>query len=774
MHKKVLNRCLIYAILILGIATSCSTTKVLSEDQLRLKSNVVEVTNADEHPDFKGESNISNYVQQKSNTYFIKTKKGGWNPFLYVYNWANGKGKGWDKFVKKAGQEPVIFDPQLVEDSEENIMNHLKFLGYYNSTVTDSIAVKRKNAVVFYNVTLGKQYPIKKIIYDISDPNIKKDILSDTVNSLVKVGMPISEELLDKESERSARFLKNMGYYEFSKNYYFFSADTVTYRDSALLKISVRNYTRNESPEDQKPHRKFYFGDVTIFPVSDNLKYRVSVAEKIPMILDTIPYNDITILYDKNRKIRPSVLYKMNRIKPGELYTENIVNNTYQRYANMRLYNSVSVELTKVDTNIVDCSIRLLPSKSNGFQVNLEASANSTGLIGISPEISYYNRNIFKGGEWLSLSVMGNFQFSVTDDTRAIEFGANAGLSFPTFVLLPESAFRNVIPRTDINLTYNFQQRPEYTRNMLGGKFGWSWSSPNNKFYFQANPLQINIVNLPYYSPQFMESLTNPFVRESYKNHFDFGLGYNMQYSSTPSLNPQVSYLKSNLQIDISGNLLSAFNKFMPTDSTGAHTIWASPYSQYVRAEGSVSYTWMFGKDNKQAVAVRGLVGAGFAYGNSTKMPFERLFWGGGSNSLRGWSGRSIGPGSAPLDTTFTIPNQTGDMRLEANIEYRFPIFSIFRGAVFFDWGNIWNLQSDNTLLRATTEDYTKFSFKNMLKTSSLSAGLGLRLDIMNFIIVRFDWGFKLYDPTTFSWNGIDKWFKRGGSAFQFGIGYPF
>lgn len=183
MYKKVLRNVLIWCILILGIASSCSTTRVLTEDQLRLKSNVVEVTNSKDYPDYKGQSNIGNYVRQKANTYFIKTKKGGWNPFLYVYNWANGKDKGWDKFVKKLGQEPVIFDPSMVEDSKENIENHLRFLGFYNSKVNDSIQIKNKNAVVFYNVKLGKRYPIHKISYEILDPNIREDILKDTVNS---------------------------------------------------------------------------------------------------------------------------------------------------------------------------------------------------------------------------------------------------------------------------------------------------------------------------------------------------------------------------------------------------------------------------------------------------------------------------------------------------------------------------------------------------------------------------------------------------------------
>ena len=767
-------------VLLASLLASCSTTRILSEDQTRLKSNVVTVVNRKDHPEFQ-DPTLDNYVRQKANTYFIKTRRGGWNPFLYIANWTNGKGGGWDRFVTKLGQAPVVFDPSLMVDSKENITTHLRYLGYYGSSVQAIAKIHRQQTVVDYLVTLGKQYPVKAVYYEIDDHSLAEEIFKDTANSLIYPGVPLSEALLDKESERSAQYLRNRGYYEFSKNFYFFAADTVSVTDSALLRISVRNYPRGGSPDDAIRHRRFYFGDVRVYPVSDIIRYRASISRKIPQILDTVQYENLTILYDKKRRIRPSVLYKMNSIEPGELYSSSVVNNTYQRMSNLRIYNSVSVELTKADTNIVDCSIRLLPSKAHGYKVNLEASTNSTGLIGISPTISYYNRNIFHGGEWLSLSVSGNFQFSVRDETRATEFGANAGLSFPTFLLLPPWIFKNVIPRTDVELSYNYQRRPEYTRNMIGANLGWSWSSQSNKYYFKIVPLQINIVNLPVYSAAFMESLTNPFVREAYKNHFEFGLGVDVQYSSDPSINPANSFFKADFQFDIAGNLLSAFNSFMPVDTSGFRTIWNSPYSQFVRGELSLAYTWKFGRDNKQAIAVRGLGGLGYAYGNSAKMPFERLFWAGGSNSLRGWTARSVGPGSLQMDETFSIPNQTGDMRLEANIEYRFPLFSIFRGAVFADWGNVWNLSrtgNHHSMEGSSSEDQNAeelsyFSWKNMMRTSAFSAGAGIRLDL-NFVVVRFDLGIKLYDPSTQQWPNISKWFRRGGYAFQFGIGYPF
>lgn len=782
MHQGRLLYILLFCISVpsLFLLESCSTTRTLSEGQTRLKSNVVTVVNRKEHPDFQ-DPTLDNYIRQKPNTYFIKTRRGGWNPFLYISNWTNGKGGGWDRFVTKLGQAPVVFDPALMEDSRDNISTHLKYTGYYGSHVQAIASVLNRQTVVDYLVTLGKQYPIKSIYYEVDNPDLAEEIFKDTVNSLIQRGKPLSEDLLDKESERSAVYLRNQGYYEFSKNFYFFAADTVSVQDSALLRISVRNYPRGGSPDEAVRHRRFYFGKVEIYPVSDNIRYRASVASRIPQVLDTVNYGDITILYDKKRRIRPSMLDKMNRIVPGELYNESIVNNTYQRMSNLRIYNSVSVELTKADTNTVDCSIRLIPSKAHGYKVNLEASTNSTGLIGISPSISYYNRNIFKGGEWLSLSVSGNFQFSVRNSTRATEFGANAGLSFPTFVLLPDRMFKNIIPRTDIELSYNFQRRPEYTRNMIGANFGWSWSSQSNKFYFKVVPLQINIVNLPVYSDSFLESLTNPFVREAYKNHFEAGLGFDLQYSSDPSINPANSYFKADFQFDIAGNLISAFNPLMPVDSSGFRTIWNSPYSQFVRGELSLVYTWKFGRDNKQALAVRGLGGIGYAYGNSAKMPFERLFWAGGSNSLRGWTARSVGPGSSRMDRTFSIPNQTGDMRLEANIEYRFPLFSIFRGAVFADWGNVWNLERTGRHESMgggsgedhSTEELSYFRWGDVFRTSAFSAGAGLRIDL-NFVVVRFDVGIKLYDPATQQWPNIRTWFSRGGYAFQFGIGYPF
>lgn len=753
--------------IVLGIFffSSCSTTRVVPQGSYRLKENKVTITNTLEFPTYSV-SDIQSYIRQKPNTYFVF----GWNPFLYIYNWSNGKERFWDRFVRKIGQAPVIFDPKMVDDSKTNMLTHLDFLGYYNSKVADSIVAEKKLASVFYDVTLGKQIPITEIVYIIKDSLLREKYFADTVNSFIKVGLPLSEQLLDKESTRAASAFRNDGYYGFTKNYFFFKADTLSTPGEAKLEVTIDNYTRNELPRDAKPHKQFYIGDVTIYPVSDVIRYRATLARRGTQLLDTLKFEDLIILYDKKLKIRPNVLARMNRVQPGSIYEEDIVNNTYQRLSNLRLFSSVNVSLDQVAIDTVDCNIRLIPSKSQGYKLNLEASINSTGLLGISPAISYYHRNIFRGGEWLNLNFMGNFQVAINNrSTRSNELGASASISFPTFLFLPDKIFKKTLPRTDLTASYNFQQRPEYTRNMLGGSFGYTWNNTSKNFFYRVYPIQMNIIKMYNLSPDFYKTLKDPFIQDSYKDQFDFGAGGSFSYSSNTTMNANVSNFKANLTLDLAGNLISAFNKVMPTDTLGKHTVWGSPYAQYARGELSLVYTYCFGKDKKQALAARFMTGLGYAYGNSTAMPFERLFWAGGSNSLRAWKARSVGPGSMPIDTTFSIPNQNGDFKLEANIEYRFPLFSVFRGAIFFDAGNVWTLRENSN----DSGGNGQFHINDFYKTIALNTGVGIRLDI-KFVVIRLDMGIKLHDPSTFMWRGVDKWFKKDGYAVQFAIGYPF
>ena len=222
--------------------------------------------------------------------------------------------------------------------------------------------------------------------------------------------------------------------------------------------------------------------------------------------------------------------------------------------------------------------------------------------------------------------------------------------------------------------------------------------------------------------------------------------------------------------MDVAGNLLSAFNGLMNVDENGARMIWNTPYSQFIRGELTLGKTWIWDNKYKHALATRFLAGMGYAYGNSSALPFEKHFYAGGANSLRGWQARTVGPGTAPMDDSFIIPNQTGDMRLEANIEYRFNLFWNFYGAAFIDAGNVWTLASEG----AEDADLTQFRWKNFGKSLAANWGVGLRLDF-DFLLIRVDAGLKIHDPAREQrWLTPGEWFERGGHAFHFGVGYPF
>lgn len=718
------------------LSFSCSTTRVLGDGQFRLADNKVVVDNDRKF----NTKEIESYIKQKPNSYIIF----GWNPFLNIYNWSGKNAdKGINKFLREIGTAPVVYQPSQVEASVENINRHLEYLGYYGSDVRSEVRVNGKRVTVTYSVTLGRRYRIGNVSFAVPDGEFKEDFYADTAAVSIRPGDFLSEDALEKETERAASMFRRKGYFGFTKNYFSFEADTLARRDTADLLMTVKEYTRNQTAEYARPHRKYFFGDVSIS-------------------------------YDNDLKFNDRVLKNICTIRPGAMYDEREVNTTYSRLSALRLFSGVNVALNPRDSGIVDCDISLTKSRMQGFKVNLEGSTNSTGLIGISPQVSYYHKNIFHGGQWLNLGFLGNFQFKYDDrSVKSNEFGVSAGLSFPEFLGLPNSIFHGPsLPRTEINASYNYQNRPEYTRNMISTSYGYSGSLRNGKFFYQFYPIQAKIVRLTNLDPNFYTTLSgNPFMRDAYQNHFDVGSGLVAYYTTSTALVPKETYEYARLQLDASGNVLSLFNKAMRRDDYGSRLIWNTPYSQYIRTELTLGKTFVFGKNGGQALAIRLLGGVGYAYGNSSTIPFEKQFYSGGANSMRGWQARSLGPGNSKADTTFVIPSQTGDVKLEANLEYRFPMFWKLCGAVFTDVGNIW-------ILKETDGDdgsHTHFDLKNLAASLAADWGIGLRVDL-NFLILRLDMGMKVYDPSldTARWRSPSQWLKKDGYTLHFGVGYPF
>jgi len=751
-RRSYIYRCL-SAIFIVALICSCSTVKVIPEGESMLRNNNIKLLNRSR----VRTGDISALLRQQPNSSVVL----GWKPSVVIYNWTKGR----------FGQAPVVFDSTLVYRSKENINNYLISRGYYNSTIKDTIITSGKKTTVRYSVLPGNFFRIDTVIYNIADTAIARVIAKDAPNSTLRKGSVLSENRLESEGVRLSSILRNNGYYNFSKNFFFFEADTSSGSGSAQLYITVNNYVRSGSENDTRAHQQYRVRNISIYPDYDPMR-------EVDADITNIHRNDNISIYesDHGKSVRPGVIDRLNLIKPGELYSEKTANDTYNRFVALRYYSGVNLQFDEVFENDsdslgkVDLTIRLTPSKSQGFKLNLEASTNSSGLFGISPNVSYFHKNIFRGGEWFTLGFMGNFQFKFREPARSTEFGVSAGISFPQFLFLPKRFFETYVPRTDINTGYNYQYRPEFTRNLISATFGYNWRS-GERFSYTLNPVQLSIIKLSNIVDDFYDKLENPFLRNAYRNYFDIGAGGSIYFNTLgSSIDPGISRERTSFYLrwiyDISGNMLSIFNSKMSIDATGSKMIWNTPYAQYIRSDLYLVRTWRLNRGS--SLATRLNIGIGYAYGNSSAMPFEKLFYAGGSNSMRGWTARTLGPGSMPINTTFSIPNQTGDLKLELNAEYRFRMFWKFEGALFGDVGNVWTLKSETITDRAG-----QFRLDDFYKSIAANWGVGLRLD-MSFVIFRLDMGMIVRDPYRMQWLGPSKWLRRDNFAIQFGINYPF
>ena len=687
------------------LATGCATQR-LAEGEYRLAGNKIKVVGKQ-----ISSSELTSYLAQKPSASFLG--------------------------IRRPGTPLVIHDDSQVQTSADNIENHLEYIGYYGSKVTSEVEYQGKKAYVTYFVTPGKRYTIRSIDFELpEDEEFRQEFETDKPRITIKEGQYLSESALEAETVRSAEFFRNRGYYGFDKSFYFCEADTLSHDGTAALTMAIRDYSRNGSPDEAKPHRKFTIGNVTLS-------------------------------YPKEVPIRTYVLEELNVLRPGMPYSERAVNATYSRLSNLSVFNSVNVTMNPVSDNVVDCDINLLNGGVQGFKANLEASVNSTGLFGISPQLNYFHKNFFHGGELFNLGLKGNFQFKTKDKIRSTEFSVSSSLRIPKLIGLPNSLFRGPnLPHTDLSLGFSYQDRPEYKRTMITTSFGYTGNLGRN-FFYQFFPFQANIVRLFSVSESFAERLVSDlFLLNAYSDHFDMGMGGMLYYTTDPTPIPKRTYTYGRLSFDLAGNVLSLFNSAMPTNQIGQHTIWQIPYAQYVRGELQLGQTIRFGGGDNQAVAFRFLVGAGYGYGNSTTVPFEKQFYAGGANSMRGWQARALGPGRVqPWTEYFLIPSQTGDFKLEANVEYRFPIVWKLEGALFADAGNVWNLRLADYM------EGSNFSFD----TIAADWGLGLRVNL-DFILVRIDLGAKIYEPCRPAGEGLigpDQGFKSGNFALHFGVGSP-
>ena len=500
-------------------AGACSVTRSLKDGEYLLRKNQVKV----DDPSFDAASLMS-YIAQKPNSYLL-----GVNPLLSVYNWGGDGKTKMGRFVQSVGVAPVVYDPALVEKSINSIGNHLHYIGYYGSQVESQVQVKGRKVYVSYYVALGKRYTISAIDYVLPEygtmvkgrkvyvsyyvalgkrytisaidyvlpeyGTIKQEFMEDLPHSTVAVGDFLAEEDLEKEAERSALMFRNKGYYGLTKSYYLFDADTLSHDGTAKLTYNLRDYALGDPVSTAKPHQKFTLGKVNI-----------SHPEKL--------------------KIRRRTLENMNTLRPGQLYSEQEVNTTYTRLANLGMLSGVNVSIQPTSDKTIDADITLRNSRLQAIKADLEGSFNSTGLFGISPQINYYHKNIFHGGERLNVGVKGNFQFKPGSNAYSTEVGITTSIRFPQFLGLPNRVFKGTnIPTTDVSLAFTYQDRPEFRRTLITTAFTYNGRVGQN-FFYQFSLFRLNIARLFNIQQDFLAKIikANPFIMNAYMGRFDHGI----------------------------------------------------------------------------------------------------------------------------------------------------------------------------------------------------------------------------------------------------------
>jgi outer membrane protein assembly factor BamA len=765
---------------------SCSSVKFVKDgeyllDKVAIESDIRQYKSAELRP----------YLHQQPNFKAFGLMK--WQ--LYVYDWSGADADKWiNKQLRKLGEAPVILDTTLVEQSAEELERFLTNKGYTDAGVTTSIDTTRyKKAVVTYHVTGNEPYIIRDYQMKFGDPMIDSIArlkppprmwietafrsAPDDYMPVIKEGDLFDRDLLDKERQRITSLLRRNGYYAFNKDNLGYLADS-SYKQKVVDMEMLLHPYRQVMPDGsvtELPHRPYYIKDVTVLTDYDPLRQD---GDEPFTPTDTVKAGTISVIYGRSgRTLHPDVLRRSNYLTPGSQFNERSLEQTYSSFASLHALRSVNIRFSETeesDTMKLSAIIFTSPSRPHGFGVDIEGT-NSAGDLGFASSMNYQHRNLFKGSEIFSAKIRGAYE-SLSGNTafglnNYWEIGGEMSLSFPQF-LLPfthESFRRRIHASTEFGLSYNRQTRPEYERAVVSGKWGYNWQNRgNSQARHSFSLIDVDYLFLPRINADFKESLPAATRQYNYIDQFIVSSSYSYSFSNYDPRYRQRNTHSLRTSVELAGNLLYALSNLTNVwkEDNGRYKLFGIEYSQYAKLD--VDFSKGFILDNRSRLAFHLGVGIAVPYGNADQIPFDRRYFSGGANSVRGWSVRSLGPGSMSKDSADFI-RQSGDIRLDVNLEYRTKLFWKFELAAFADAGNIW------TIRPYSSQKNGSFNFTRFYREIAFSYGLGLRLDL-DFVLFRIDTGFKAYDPQE---QGIRRWaISRPGSsdnfAWHFAVGYPF
>lgn len=697
---------------------------------------------------------------------------------LWLYNIAGKpkKNKGIRYYIKnKLGRKAVLLRDVNAQRTSDLIRNRLYNNGFFFPHINYQIDIKekKKKASVTYDVTLGPQYLINKVIYPDSSSDLTYILHYSQEESLIKSGNPYNLDLLKEERARLNSILKNDGYYYFNEDFLLWEIDST-------LNEKVNIFLTVKEDIDEKYLQIYRFNEIYVNPQFD-LSNSESYTDFDTLRVDSIYY------LENDSVFRPEIIVGEIDMEKGSRYTSELHDRTIRKFTGLGPFKFVNVrfEENESDSLLLDAFINLTPLPKKSLRLEFSLTSKSNNFAGPGFEVSFRNRNLLKGAELLTVNLNTGFETQITKDSKGLnsyEIGGDIQLELPRFIVPFNIASANVKypPKTLFKIDYRLLSRIQYYKmSSVGAKYGYKWRESIDKIH-ELYPITFNYVQLLDTKSDFDSLLnSNPLLKKSFEQQFIFGTSYSYTYDSRLEGERKNNYY-FNIGIDLAGNSLRAGARiFNPVENPNdkRYEIFGRPFSQFVRTDITFKYHLNLGEHHKLVNRITG--GIGVPFGNSSTLPYIKQFYIGGSNSIRAYQARTLGPGTYNLDkdkqrNTFFL-DQAGDIKMEANIEYRFDIISFLKGAFFADAGNIWLLSSD------TTKPGGKFESKDFYKEIAIGTGAGLRVDA-SFFVIRFDWAFpirKPYFPEGKRWvfdeiKFGDKNWRQDNFVFSLAIGYPF
>ena len=722
-------------------------------------------------------------ILPKPNTTILGMRPGLW----FFYKAGNPEKKGLRRFMKnKLGQTPVYMSDIDAEQIAQVLKAHLINNGYFRSEVTSHVKIKGKKGSVTYTAQVHRPYRIRDISFPRMD-TLFTNIDSVKDDSFIKSRQRYNLERLQAEQERIEAALENLGFFYFDDRHLIFEADSTVGEKQVDLLLSL------EPGVPEKAKRVYRMGNINVYP-----DYTLS-NDTVTVAADTTIVEGYRYI-DRNDNYRPQTITKVINFRPGNIYRDIDREFTLRHLMSLGSFKFVDIRFkeSERDSFLLDTDIYLTPHLRNSLRGEVQLVSKSNNFVGPGLSLRFTNRNFLRGSEQLQVTANTSYEVQVgrniPNPLNSFEFGVESGLSIPR-IISPFKVYypsRRYLPTTELNLGFRLQQRIGFFRlNSFNFAAGYVWRENTLKTH-ELFPVDISFVRLGRPSEEFEGLLLrNPYLARSFEDQFIIGSRYSYTLNTQVNEERQSEYHERKLErnhvffnanIDVAGNLMNLLQNTFTSPEGDSSRIFGSPYSQFVKGDVDFRYYLNFDQNNK--IATRIIVGTGYAYGNSTIMPYIKQFSIGGSNSIRAFPARTVGPGTfdihsqappdpneEPQENARLFVDQRGDIKLEANAEFRFNIIGFLKGAVFMDAGNIWLIREDTTRLGG------KFRKDQFLDQLAVGTGAGLRFDF-NFFVLRFDLAFPLRRPKE-KWvvDEIDfgnRSWRSDNLILNIAIGYPF